>query len=76
MEPDRIRNMDHISQREPEEIPAELVIMDQRLKRLSDLQSFDRCAEELEDEALELVSAAGSSIPYTDFIERFKNNNH
>ena len=49
--------------------------MDLRLKRVSDLQCFDGCSEELGEDELELVTAAGSSNPYKDFIKRINNKN-
>lgn len=76
MEPDQIKNINHILQGEPEEIPEELKAIDQRLKRVSDLQCFDGCSEELGEDELELVTAAGSSNPYKDFIKRIENKNH
>ena len=59
----------------PEEIPEELKAIDQRLKRVSDLQCFDGCSDELGEDELELVTAAGGSNPYKDFIKRINNKN-
>lgn len=75
MEPDQIKNINHMPQGEPEEIPEELKAIDQRLKRVSDLQCFDGCSEELGEDELELVTAAGGSNPYKDFIKRINNKN-
>ena len=71
MEPDQIKNINHM----PEEIPEELKAIDQRLKRVSDLQCFDGCSDELGEDELELVTAAGGSNPYKDFIKRIDNKN-
>lgn len=56
----------------PEELPAELKQTEERLRQVADYEQFNACSEELSEEELELVTAAGACDAYARFLEKMR----